>query len=156
MDDRSAELPYVDEHFVNVDADRHAVWDAVLYVVERAFSSPRATTAARALGCRDRAAAGPRPLAAGSAFPGFHVAAADAPHELPLIGRHRYSAYALTFRLAPAEEAGAGRVRLSAETRAAFPGLQGRTYRALVVGTGLHVRVTRRLLTAAKLRAERG
>jgi hypothetical protein len=41
-----------------------------------------------------------------------------------------------------------------AETRAAFPGLQGRAYRALVIGTRGHVLAVRRLLRAVKARAE--
>jgi hypothetical protein len=60
--------------------------------------------------------------------------------------------YLLAIRLG---DAGAGRTRLIAETRAAFPGLKGSIYRALVIGTRLHVLVTRRLLSAAKRRAER-
>jgi hypothetical protein len=62
------------------------------------------------------------------------------------------STYLLSFRL---EEAGPGRTRLVAETRAAFPGLKGSIYRALVIGTRMHVVVTRRILTATKRRAER-
>jgi hypothetical protein len=33
-----------------------------------------------------------------------------------------------------------------AETRAVFPGLKGRVYRALVIGTRLHVLAVRRVL----------
>jgi hypothetical protein len=72
--------------------------------------------------------------------------------ELALAGRHRFSVYLLSFRL---EDAGSGRTRLVAETRAAFPGLKGSVYRALVIGTRMHVVVTRRILSATKRRAER-
>jgi hypothetical protein len=146
-----SELPHVDEHSVTVEAAPPAVWEALQHVVERSFSSSRNAPVARALGCRDVRASGPRPLAAGSAFPGFHVATADVPRELALLGRHRFSDYALIFRVEPAD----GGVRLRAETRAEFPGLHGRLYRSLVIGTGLHVRAVKRLLTAAKRRAER-
>ena len=95
---------------------------------------------------------GPRPLAQGSAFPGFHVEAAETGSRLALAGRHRFSTYLLTFRL---EDAGAGGTVITAETRATFPGIKGTIYRALVIGTRMHVVVTRRLLTAAKHRAER-
>jgi len=46
-------------------------------------------------------------------------------------------------------------VRVRAETRAEFPGLQGSVYRALVIGTRGHVLVTRRILAAVQRRAER-
>jgi len=68
-----------------------------------------------------------------------------------LQGSHRFSDYALTFRL---EEVGPGRFRLSAETRAAFPGLTGGIYRLLVVGTRGHVVLVRRMLTGIKRRSE--
>lgn len=155
----------MDEHFVSIDAAGEAAWDALLHVVERSFSSPRSARAARVLGCRDAAASGPRPLTEGSAMPGFRVAVADAQRELALAGRHRFSGYALVFRVelversGPVEDTGpvghSGGVRLSAATRADFPGVPGKLYRALVIGTGLHVRVVQRILAATKRRAER-
>jgi len=107
---------------------------------------------ARLLGCADVDSSGPRPLATGSTFPGFHVEAAERPRELALAGSHRFSNYALIFRL---ERLDATRTGLRAETRAIFPGLKGSAYKALVIGTRGHVLVTRRLLDAAKQRAER-
>jgi hypothetical protein len=94
----------------------------------------------------------PHPLAAGSAFPGFHVELAEPQRELALAGSHRFSNYALIFRL---DRLDASRTRLRAETRADFPQIKGSVYRALVIGTRGHVLVTRRLLAAAKQRAER-
>jgi hypothetical protein len=145
-------LPYVDELAVDVAADRDATWSALLRVVEGSFASARGRGPARLLACEDTELSGPRPLARGSAFPGFHVETAEPGSTLALAGRHRFSTYLLTFRL---EDAGDGNVSLVAETRAAFPGLKGSVYRALVIGTRMHVLVTRRLLTASKLRAER-
>jgi len=145
-------LPFVDELPIEVGADREATWAALLRVVEESFASARGRGPARLLGCEDTEPSGPRPLAQGSAFPGFHVEADERPNELVLAGRHRFSTYLLSFRL---EEASARRTRLVAETRAAFPGLKGSVYRALVIGTRMHVLVTRRLLTATKRRAER-
>ncbi|HEU4736679.1 MAG TPA: hypothetical protein VFS48_06610 [Solirubrobacterales bacterium] len=145
-------LPYVDELTVDVTADRNVTWAALLRVVEGSFASARGRGPARLLGCEDAEPSGPRPLAQGSAFPGFHVETAEPGNRLALAGRHRFSTYLLTFRLA---DAGADRTKLTAETRAAFPGLTGGIYRALVIGTRLHVLVTRRLLTASKRRAER-
>jgi hypothetical protein len=145
-------LPYVDELPIEIGADRETTWAALLRVVEGSFASARGGGPARLLACEDTELSGPRPLAQGSAFPGFHVETAERPSELALVGRHRFSTYLLSFRL---EETDGGGTRLLAETRAAFPGLKGSVYRALVVGTRMHVLVTRRLLTATKRRAER-
>jgi hypothetical protein len=144
-------LPYVDELPIEIDADREASWTALLRVVEGSFASARGRGPARLLACEDTEPSGPRPLAPGSAFPGFHVETVEPESELALAGRHRFSTYLLSFRL---EDAG-GRTRLVAETRASFPGLKGSVYQALVIGTRMHVLVTRRILTATKRRAER-
>jgi hypothetical protein len=145
-------LPHIDEHSMEIDADPAVTWDALLRVAEDSVSAGAAPRLARLLGCADVEASGPRPLAAGSTVPGFHVAAAEGPKELALAGRHRFSTYALVFRL---DDLGDGRTRLRAETRAEFPGLKGRAYRAMVIGTRGHVLATRRILGAVKRRAER-
>ncbi len=142
-------LPHIDEHSIAIDAEAEDVWTALLRVVEGSFGSTRTGRVARLLGCADVAVTGPRPLAAGSTLPGFHVEAAEASRELALAGSHRFSKYALVFRL---EGAGEGGTRLTAETKAAFPGAKGAAYRALVIGTRLHVLVTRRLLSAVARR----
>lgn len=144
-------LPFVDEHGVEVVAAPEVVWEALCRVAEGSFTSPAAARFARLLGCEPSAPAGPRPLAVGSAIPGFAVARAEPASELALAGRHRYSEYALVFRLVGDE----GATRLRAETRAVFPGASGRLYRAGVIGTRTHVLVTMRLLGAVKSRAER-
>lgn len=145
------ELPHVDEHSTSVDATAERTWEALLRTVDGTLASGRAARGARLLGCEDAEAAGPRPLAPGATIPGFHVEVAERPRELALAGAHRFSRYALIFRLDP----GDGVTRLRAETRARFPGLRGRAYRALVIGSRMHVVVTRRLLAAVKRRAER-
>jgi len=147
----SERLPRVDEHSVEIAAGAEAIWEALLRVVEGSFGSARTARVARLLGCADVDAAGPRPLDTGSALPGFHVESAIRTEQLALAGSHRFSEYALIFRL---EELSGERTRLRAETRATFPGLPGRTYRALVIGTRGHVLVTNRLLRAVKRRAE--
>lgn len=134
------------------DASSEACWFALAEVVPRAFSGRATVVVARALGCADATAAGPRPIVAGSAFPGFRVSRAEPPGELALEGRHRFSRYGLVFRV---EALGASRSRVRAETRAAFPGRGGALYRALVIGTGAHVLVVRRLLAGVRRRAER-
>jgi hypothetical protein len=146
------DLPHVDEHSVEIGAGADAAWEALLRVAEGSFGSTATARFARLLGCADVARSGPRPLASGSTFPGFHVEAAARPRELALAGHHRFSEYALIFRLEPLD---GDRTRLRAETRATFPGLKGGVYRTLVIGTRAHVLVTGRLLNAAKQRAER-
>ncbi len=145
-------LPHIDEHGLDIAVDPEATWGALLRVVEGSFGSTATRRFARLLACADVDSSGPRPLSAGSTFPGFHVEAANRPQELALAGSHRFSDYALIFRL---DDLGAGRTRLRAETRATFPGFKGGIYRTLVIGTRAHVLVTRRLLTAVEQRAER-
>jgi hypothetical protein len=90
------------------------------------------------------------PLLAGSTLPGFTVIRAEPGKELALQGHHRFSSYALIFRFV----AGEHHTTLSAETRAAFPGVSGRVYRSLVIGTRGHVLVVRSILRATRKRAD--
>lgn len=143
-------LPHIDEHSVEIAASPEAVWEALLRVVDGSFGSATTGRVARLLGCTDVGASGPRPLATGSAFPGFHVEAAEHLQELTLAGSHRFSDYALIFGLDQIDQ----HTRLRAETRAIFPGVKGAIYRTLVIGSRGHVLVTRRLLGAIKQRAE--
>jgi hypothetical protein len=82
---------------------------------------------------------------------GFRVTEAAAPRSLVLEGSHRFSRYRLAFGV----EETLGGSRVSATTQAEFPGLHGRAYRALVIGTRAHVLVTRRILRAIRSGAER-
>ena len=152
MSNESQSLPHVDEHSIEITAEQQAVWGALGHVVERTTSSRGAPQLGRLLGSADLHAGGPRPLAKGSSITGFHVDVAEAPHELALAGTHRFSHYALIFRL---DDLGDGRTRLRAETRADFPGLKGSVYKTLVIRTRGHVLATRRILTATRRRAER-
>jgi hypothetical protein len=145
------ELPKVDEHEVEVEAGAPETWAALLAHLDRTFSAPGAGGYARLVGCRPASAGGPRPLAVGSTVPGFEVARAEPGSLLALEGRHRFSTYALTFRLS---EAGPGRTLLRAESRATFPGLLGRAYRLAVISSGGHVLIVRRMLAAIARRAE--
>lgn len=152
MPAEAARLPYVDEHSIEVEAGAEATWEAAVRVVDGSFGSTATARFARLLGCADVDASGPRPLVPGSTFPGFHVETAEPPRELGLGGAHRFSRYALILRF---DALGDERTRLRAETRAEFPGAKGRAYRALVIGSRGHVLMLRRLLGAAKRRAER-
>jgi hypothetical protein len=121
-------------------------------VIDRSFSGTGKSLFARLLGCVDVASDDRGELAQGSTRPGFHVRNAIPERELSLEGRHRFSLYALSFFI---EEFGDGLTRVSAETRAEFPNLHGRCYRALVIGTGGHVLVVHHMLAAVKRAAER-
>jgi hypothetical protein len=145
-----AELPFIDEHAVEIDAPRDRVWPALCRVAGGAFNRPGAHRFARLLGALPRGADGD-PSVAGSTLVGFRVVRAEPGGDLALEGRHRFSRYALTFRI---DDLAVGRSRVRAETRAVFPGLHGRAYRALVIGTGGHVLVVRRLLAAVRRDAE--
>jgi hypothetical protein len=138
-------LPFVDEHTVVVDAGPEELWGLVLVQVERALSREGGARYARLVRAEPRAGGGPRPLGAGSAFPGFEVVGFEPGRELALRGRHAFSSYALVFRI---EDLGDGGCRLRAETRAAFPGPAGRLYRLLVISSGGHAIGMRRMLAA--------
>lgn len=146
-----AALPWIDEHAAEIAAPVATVWPALLRTVERMTAGGAAPRYARAVGCADTEVGGPRPLEVGSTVPGFHVAALTPERLLVLAGSHHFSDYALSFRLEPL---GGVRTRLVAETRAIFPGAKGRVYRALVIGTRMHVLVTRRVLGGVARRAE--
>ncbi|MET9029753.1 hypothetical protein ABZW96_29635 [Nocardia sp. NPDC004168] len=74
---------------------------------------------------------------------GFVVDSVAEPHRLALRGQHWFSKYALIFEL---DEEGPGRTRVRARSYGDFPGLHGRIYRALVVGTGGHRLAVRQML----------
>jgi hypothetical protein len=148
------ELPWIDEHSAVVDGDPERVWDALVGVVGRSFGDARRSRAAAVLGCEDTGVGGPPFPAEGATVPGFHVASSERPRLLALHGRHRFSRYALTFRIEPAGPG--GRTRVRAETRAVFPGLAGGLYRAAVIGTRGHVLAVRSMLRGVERRVAGG
>lgn len=129
-------LPFVDEHGVRIDSASAAAWSALIAVVRRTFHGGRAL--ARVLGCDPVAGTAEFSGLVGEAVPGFRVAESEAGRRLVLRGRHRFAEYALTFEI--------DGEHLRARTHAAFPGLHGKIYRALVIGSGAHRLVTRRIL----------
>jgi hypothetical protein len=144
-------IPHIDEHGVLVLAPVQHVWGAMLAVVGRDTSGGIGRRLARALGCSFTEVSGPIDRI-GSTIPGFMVARVVEPAVLALEGRHRFSRYGLIFSLEPTRDE---RTLLRAETRADFPGLKGRIYRALVIGTRGHVLAVNRILRAIRRRAER-
>jgi hypothetical protein len=150
--ERAAELPWIDDHGAEIAAPASVVWPALLRTVERMTAGGAAPRYARLVGCADTEVGGPRPLEVGSTFPGFHVAEMAPERLLVLAGSHHFSSYALCFRLEPL---GGVRTRVVAETRAEFPGLKGRAYKAAVIGTRMHVLVVNRVLRQVARRVER-
>jgi hypothetical protein len=145
----AAELPHIDEHTTTIRVDDpEYVWNALGEAIERLWRVPSLGT--RLLQAEPAIRSGD-PLLAGATLPGFAVLRAEPAEELALQGRHRFSSYALIFRLAKGDR----HTMLSAETRAAFPGVSGRVYRGLVIDTRAHVLVVRALLRATRRRAER-
>ena len=144
-------LPPIDEHAIEVDAPAEATWAALFPTLEHAFNSRTAQRYAEHLETAVTAAEGDLHHPGGM-LPGFTVIRAIEPVMLALAGRHRYSQYAVVFRidLLPGQRS---QVRL--ETRAEFLGRKGRLYRAGVIGTRGHVIFVNRMLRAIKRRAER-
>jgi hypothetical protein len=103
-------LPYIDEHAISIDASPAEVWSALLRVM-----------------CRDPADPSTVPF-------GFELDEATEPHRFALKGRHPFAVYRWVFELEPDGQ----NVRVRAITWAAFPGLHGKIYRGLVIGTGGH------------------
>jgi hypothetical protein len=120
-------LPYIDEHAISISADRAAAWHGLLQVMCRDPRDPATV---------------PMGFVLGEAVPGERLA---------LKGRHPFSIYQLVFELAGLGE----ETQVRAITRAAFPGMHGRIYRALVIGTGGHKIVVRRMLRRIAEAAQR-
>ena len=113
-------LPYIDEHATTIAANREETWSALLRVM-----------------CRDPHDPATVPIA-------FVLDEARPPQRFALKGRHPFAVYRLVFELAT-EPGDPARTRLRALTWADFPGIHGKVYRALVIGTGGH-RVAVRLM----------
>jgi len=143
-------LPHIDEHSVSVAAPPDVVWRSLLDVVCGLTAGRAKTPFVRALGCAQTEHRG-EPGRIGSTIPGFIVTRAVPPGVLALMGEHRFSRYALVFRI---DETLAGPVKLRAETRAEFPGARGGVYRTLVIGSRGHLIATRSILRSVRRRAE--
>lgn len=129
-------LSYIDEHAIRIDAPRGQVWDSLRRYVDAFLRSAEHNPLGAVLGTSPRA--------------GFAVDGVDPGQRLSLAGQHRFSRYELVFELG---DTGDGATQLRAQTYADFPGLRGRIYRALVIGTRGHVLATNHLLRSVKRRA---
>lgn len=112
-------LPYIDEHAITIDATAAETWSALLAVM-----------------CRDPADPTTVPF-------GFALDEASPPRRFVLKGRHPFAVYRWVFEL---DDLGPRRTRVRSQTWAAFPGLHGKVYRALVIGSGGHRVVVRLML----------
>jgi hypothetical protein len=112
-------LPYIDEHAILVAADPIDTWSALVRVM-----------------CRDPDDPATVPF-------GFVLDEARPPERFALRGRHPFAVYRWLFEL---DDWGSQRTLVRSQTWAAFPGLPGRIYRALVIGTGGHRVVVRWML----------
>lgn len=134
---------------IDIDAAPERVWPALLRAVGSSVGGGFSERFARILGCAEPAAHGD-PGVAGSTVVGFRVAEAEPPRLLDLEGQHRFSRYRFAFEIEPR---GAGST-LRATTHAEFPGLRGRAYRTVVIGSRAHVLVVNRMLRGVKHSAE--
>jgi hypothetical protein len=147
----AAGLPLIDEHEVSVDVPADEAWPFVIDAFTRLTTRPAWRAYGKAIRCEpDRASGDPATI--GATVPGFRVMRCENPTEWGLEGRHLFSRYALTFRIVPLDDA---HCRVTAESRAEFPGHHGTAYHALVIGTGGHVLGVRGILQRIKREAER-
>ena len=143
-------LPCIDEHEISLNVPAPVAWTAVVAVFGRLTTRPAWRLFAKAVRCKPDHAVGTA-VTAGDAVPGFLVARCEAPTEWALEGEHLFSRYALTFRIAPVDS---GHCRVAAHSSAEFPGLHGKIYRAMVIGSGGHAIGVRRILRSIKTEAE--
>jgi hypothetical protein len=148
------ELPYIDSHTIEVQAPAASVWDEIVEHTLRRFGAgmgPLGPYATRLGGCA-YVEAPPPGRDVPETIVGFRVARAEQPSLIVLAGEHRFARYSLTLRIEPFGSGDAS--RLTAETRAAFPGARGRVYERIVIGTGGHVIVVMRMLRSIRRRVE--
>jgi hypothetical protein len=146
-------LPYIDDHVKAINAPPERVWAALLGTMrgQLGHQLPQPLLAAWGLEQPARSGNWVNSVRVGDTIPGFAVAETEPPRLLSLRGRHRFSRYELRFEL---DWPHPNRVEIHAKTSAVFPGVHGRIYRALVIGTGGHRIAVRRMLTVIARRAE--
>ncbi len=127
------ELPYVDEHSIRIPAARELVWTALQHYVASSLVTAEPSLLRRLLGTEPAT--------------GFSVADSIDAERMTLVGRHRFARYLLTFELADVSERS---TQVRAQSYAAFPGVRGRVYRMLVIGTRAHVVATNHVLRSVR------
>lgn len=144
---RDDDLPFIDEHRVLVSASADDVWRSLTTRISRVTGTE---AYARLIAAEPRRASGTL-FDVGATLPGFRVVDAVPGRHVRLSGRHRFSRYALVLTLTAQSEG----TTLSARTYAEFPGIGGRCYRQVVIGSRAHRMLLRRLLRAVGRHAER-
>ena len=120
-------LPHIDDRELRIDAPVEVVYPVLRDYVD-SLGAKEGRLLARVLGTEPPS--------------GFAVAEEVPGRLVRLVGRHRFSRYQLLFEL---DDIG-GDTILRARSYGEFPGLHGRAYRAVVIGTRGHVLATRYLL----------
>ena len=139
-DGMESDLPYVDQHAITIDAPRASVWTALQRYAAESIGAAKGGWLARAIA----GLLGTEPRS------GFAVAERESERRLALAGRHRFARYRLIFEL---DDGAPGATVLRASTYAIFPGVHGWLYRAMVIGTRVHVLATRGILHAIRRRS---
>jgi len=129
----------VDVHTVTIPASREAAWAGLERYVAGLLRGVERNPLAKLLGLEPRA--------------GFERSVSRPPECLDLTGRHRFARYLLEFELT---DGPAGSTSLHAHSYAEFPGVHGRVYRALVIGTRAHVVATNHMLRSVRRRSIEG
>ncbi|MFD8953930.1 hypothetical protein ACFV0B_34320 [Streptomyces xanthophaeus] len=142
-------LPFLDAHELIVAAPVPTTWDSLNKWVARTHLGI-SSGFAHLVGTDPRTVTGTLPEE-GSTFPGFTVAESVPCDRLTLMGRHRFAQYALIFVVS---EHPAGTI-IGARSHGLFPGFTGVAYRKLVIGSGGHRILVRRMLREIARNAER-
>jgi hypothetical protein len=130
-------LPFIDDHRIQVRAPVEQTWAALAKLTRRLAERP-APRAFASLWRLDPPS-------------GFAIESSSS-ERIVLVGHHRFSRYELAFELRPTDQG----VEVHGRTSAEFPGVAGRLYRALVIGSGGHGVAVRAMLRRVRRVAEQG
>lgn len=131
----TTDLPYVDTHRTQVPAARNRTWIALRHCAD-SLGIGKKNPVGLILSTRPRT--------------GFEIVQEVPDRQLGLAGRHRFARYLLVFEVSDLTDE---KTLLSAHTYSEFPGLPGRVYRALVIGSGLHAVATRSMVRSIERRS---
>ncbi|WP_020109467.1 hypothetical protein [Nocardia sp. 348MFTsu5.1] len=142
------DLPLIDEHRLSVAASLATTWEALSAWIARTQLGAN-THFTDLLGTEPRRGSGTIPEL-GATIPGFEVTESVPEGHITLAGRHRFSRYQLVFSTSTE----AGGTIVSARSYAVFPGVLGWGYRRLVISSGAHGLIVKRMLKQIRRAAE--